>query len=136
VRRPTRVDPLAGSDVVGKAAYSWWEYPSVIIVTEPSQVDADLAAGRLACPHCGGRLRPWAHATSHRVRQLDGSTTLVRPRRARCTSCHATQVLLPGALVPRRADAAQVIGAASPGRRSPTRRRTHTSSPGSRPTGR
>ncbi|MDQ7903525.1 DUF6431 domain-containing protein [Phytohabitans sp. ZYX-F-186] len=98
--------------MVGKAVYSWWEYPSVIIVADPGQVDADLATGRLACPHCGGRLRPWAHATSRRVRQLDGSTTLVRPRRARCTGCRATQVLLPGTLVPRRADAAQVIGAA------------------------
>ncbi|MEV7227302.1 hypothetical protein AB0M79_09815 [Polymorphospora sp. NPDC051019] len=70
-------------------------------MVEPGLVDADLADGRLPCPRpgCGGRLRPWAYAASRRVRQHDGSTTLVRPRRARCTSCRATQVLLPGALL-------------------------------------
>jgi hypothetical protein len=39
---------------------------------EPDQVDADLADGRLACPRWGGRLRPWAHAVTRGVRQLDG----------------------------------------------------------------
>jgi hypothetical protein len=84
----------------------------MIIVAEPDQADADLAAGLLACPRCGGRLRPWAHAATRRVRQLDGSTHAVRPHRARCTTCRTTQVLLPGNLLPRRADAAEVIGAA------------------------
>lgn len=84
----------------------------MIIVAEPDQAAVDLAAGLLACPHCGGRLRPWAHAATRRVRQLDGSTQAVRPRRARCVTCRATQVLLPGNLLPRRADTAEVIGAA------------------------
>jgi Domain of unknown function (DUF6431) len=84
----------------------------VIMVVEPDQVEDDLAAGVLACPRCGGVLRPWSHAVTRRVRQLDGSTRTVRPRRARCTACRATQVLLPGSLLPRRADATEVIGAA------------------------
>jgi transposase-like protein len=98
--------------VVGKAALSWWEHINVIIVAEPDRVAGDLAAGLLACPHCGGRLRPWAHAATRHVRQLDGSTQPVRPRRVRCAACRATQVLLPGNLLPRRADAAEVVGAA------------------------
>jgi Domain of unknown function (DUF6431) len=84
----------------------------VILVAEPDQVAADLTAGTLACPRCGGQLRPWAHAVARRVRQLDGSTSTQRPRRARCATCRATQVLLPGSLLPRRADAAEVIGTA------------------------
>jgi hypothetical protein len=81
-------------------------------VAEPDRVEDDLAAGVLACPRCGGVLRPWAYAATRRVRQLDGSTLAVRPRRARCAACRATQVLLPGSLLPRRADATEVIGAA------------------------
>jgi hypothetical protein len=98
--------------VVGKAAHSWQEHTKVIIVAEPDRVEDDLAAGVLACPRCGGVLRPWSHAATRRVRQLDGSTQAVRPRRARCAACRATQVLLPGSLLPRRADATEVIGAA------------------------
>lgn len=84
----------------------------MIMVTEPDRVDADLAAGRLRCSHCPGMLRPWAYAAPRRVRQLDGSTRTMRPRRARCRDCRTTQVLLPGSLLPRRADATEVIGAA------------------------
>jgi len=46
------------------------------------------------------------------VRRLDGTTSRLRPRRARCQACRGTQVLLPGWCLPRRADAAEVIGAA------------------------
>jgi len=84
----------------------------VIIVLDPDRVEADLAAGGLPCPCCGGSLRAWSWARGRRIRQLDGSTRLVRPRRARCGSCRRTQVLLPADLVPRRADGAEVIGAA------------------------
>ena len=84
----------------------------MIVVAEPDQVEIDLAAGRLACPSCGGVLRRWAYAARRPVRQLDGTTRTVRPRRARCASCRATQVLLPGSVLPRRADATEVIGAA------------------------
>jgi hypothetical protein len=54
----------------------------VIIGADPDRVESDLAAGLLTCPRCGGRLRPWAHAATRRVRQLDGSTQARRPRRA------------------------------------------------------
>lgn len=84
----------------------------MIMVAEPDRVDSDLAAGRLRCPRCPGTLRPWAHAAPRRVRHLDGSTRTVRPRRARCSRCRATHVLLPGSLLPRHADATEVIGAA------------------------
>lgn len=75
----------------------------MIVVAEPDQVETDLAAGVLACPRCGGVLCPWAYAASRPVRQLDGTTRTVRPRRARCADCRATQVLLPGWVLPRRA---------------------------------
>jgi hypothetical protein len=84
----------------------------VIVVADPGKVEADLAAGTVGCPRCGGRLRPWSYAAVRRVRRLGTATQTVRPRRARCASCRATQVLLPGSLLPRRADAAEVVGAA------------------------
>jgi transposase-like protein len=46
------------------------------------------------------------------VRQRDGSTRPVQPRRARCGSCHATRVLLSASCQPRLADATEVVGAA------------------------
>lgn len=104
--------PLGGPGCGRQGSYSWREQRAVIVVAEPDQVETDLAAGVLACPSCGGVLRPWGHAASRRVRQLDGTTHTMRPRRARCAGCRATQVLLPGSLLPRRADATDVIGAA------------------------
>ena len=83
----------------------------MIMVLDSGRVDADLAAGVLACPRCPGVLRPWSWATVRRVRQLDGAMRAVRPRRARCSSCHATQVLLPAGCLPRLGDAADVVGA-------------------------
>lgn len=84
----------------------------MIIVLDAEQADIDLVAGALTCPRCAASLRPWSWAPIRRVRQRDGSTQLVRPRRARCTGCQATQVLLPASCLPRRADAIEVIGAA------------------------
>jgi hypothetical protein len=98
--------------VVGKAAQSWREHSIVIIVADPNQADADLAGCALSCPHCGGRLPPWSYAAVRRVRLLDGATQPVRPRRARCAACRPTQLLRPRYLLPRRADATEVIGAA------------------------
>jgi hypothetical protein len=46
------------------------------------------------------------------VRVLHAGTVIVRPRRARCAACSRTQVLLPGACLPRRADATEVVGTA------------------------
>jgi len=84
----------------------------VIVVLDEDRAETDLAAGVIGCPRCPGSLRPWSWAPARRIRQLDGSTRLVRPRRARCTSCRSTQVLLPASCQPRRADATEVIGAA------------------------
>ena len=83
----------------------------MIMVLDAGRVDADLAPGSLACPRCAGILRPWSWAALRRVRQLDGSMLVVRPCRACCSSCHATQVLLPAGCLPRLGDAAAVIGA-------------------------
>ncbi|WP_281901935.1 DUF6431 domain-containing protein [Phytohabitans aurantiacus] len=82
------------------------------MVLDVDQAARDLAGGRLACPHCGGVLRPWAWAPVRTVRRLDGTSEPVRPRRTRCSSCHTTQVLLPAWCLPRCGDAAEVVGAA------------------------
>jgi hypothetical protein len=84
----------------------------VIVVLDEDRAETDLAAGVIGCPRCPGSLRPWSWASARRIRQLDGSSRLVRPRRARCTACRSTQVLLPASCQPRRADATEVIGAA------------------------
>jgi len=83
----------------------------VIMVLDAGRVDVDLAAGVLACPRFPGVLRAWSWATVRRVRELDGAMLAVRPRRARCSSCHATQVLLPAGCLPGLGDAAVVVGA-------------------------
>jgi hypothetical protein len=84
----------------------------VIIVMDTDRVERDLAAGVIACPACATPLRPWAHGRARSVRLLDGTTLWLRPRRGRCPACRRTQVLLPGSVLPRRADATAVIGAA------------------------
>jgi Domain of unknown function (DUF6431) len=83
----------------------------VIGVAVPDRVETDLAAGAIACPGCGAALRPWGHARPRRVRDLT-TTRQLRPRRARCSGCRATHVLLPGTVLPRRADTTAVIGTA------------------------
>lgn len=45
-----------------------------------------------------------------RLRDHRSATLILHPRRARCVACGATQVLLSGALRPRRADTTTVIG--------------------------
>jgi transposase-like protein len=79
------------------------------IVISQERLEADLAAGTLACPGCSGRLSPWGYARSREVRMLDGVRSL-RPRRACCRGCGATHVLSPSWSVPRRRDGAEVIG--------------------------
>lgn len=74
-------------------------------------VEAALAAGRIGCPRCGAALARWGWARARSVRGLSGVVRL-RPRRGRCAGCGVTQVLLPAGLLARRADAAEVIGAA------------------------
>jgi hypothetical protein len=75
------------------------------------EVERMLAGGELECPSCGGVLVRWGHARSRVLRGGQGPVPL-RPRRARCGGCGATHVLLPALALLRRADVAEVIGAA------------------------
>ncbi len=78
-------------------------------------VELDLLVGRVACPDCGGRLRPWGWARARVIRVGVGTERVdrwLRPRRSRCTLCLGTHVLLEVRLAVRRADAAEVIAAA------------------------
>jgi hypothetical protein len=84
----------------------------VIVVLDADRAELDLVDGRIACPRCGGRLRPWAWARARSVRCVDGSVRVARPRRARCRDCRATRVLLPSWCQPRLADTTEVVGAA------------------------
>lgn len=86
----------------------------MIIVCTAESAEQALAAGRMGCPHrgCGGTLTRWGYGRRRRVRGLDGHAIDVRPRRVHCSGCGTTQVLLPAALQPRRADATEVIGTA------------------------
>lgn len=76
-----------------------------------ARVEDRLAGGALACPGCGGELRPWGWARRRVLRDVVGSV-VVRPRRSRCGSCGVSHVLLPVFALLRRADAVAVIGAA------------------------
>ncbi|MGH3712936.1 MAG: DUF6431 domain-containing protein [Micromonosporaceae bacterium] len=72
-------------------------------------VETRLVGGRLACPGCEESLRPWGWA---RPRGVHGLVETLRPRRARCTACRVTHVLLPVTVLLRRAYVVDVIGAA------------------------
>ena len=82
----------------------------MIVVSCPLRAEESLLAGAMRCPGCAGTLRPHGHACTRTVRGLGAATLTVTPRRARCAGCGATQILLPGALSARRADATEVIG--------------------------
>ena len=92
--------PLPLFDLVDHAREPWAEH-AVIGVVDQTSIEADLAAGQLACPACAGVLRPWGHARTRRVRDLGPAALIITPRRARCAGCGATQVLLPGVCLPR-----------------------------------
>ena len=77
----------------------------------PVEVETGLVSGALVCPACGGSLSPWGWARARSLRGLTGSV-VVRPRRTRCSSCRVSHVLLPVFALLRRADLAEVIGAA------------------------
>ena len=81
------------------------------IAISQERLEAVLAAGELACPHCSGQLSPWGFARSREVRMLDAARS-VRPRRAWCQGCGVTHLLCPSWSVRRRRDGAEVIGAA------------------------
>jgi hypothetical protein len=84
---------------------------SASVMINPDVLEAWLTAGRVRCPGCDGSLAPWGWAREREVRMLRG-VRCVRPRRARCEPCQTTHVLLPWWSVPRRRDAAEVIGQA------------------------
>ena len=81
------------------------------VEVDTARVERRLGSGALACPRCSGTLARWGHARSRDVRDRAGPVRLV-PRRARCTGCGVTHVLLPVVVLVRRADVAAVIGAA------------------------
>jgi hypothetical protein len=74
-------------------------------------VERRLAAGRLRCPGCSGRLAGWGHARPRVIRGEGGVGWRLRPRRSRCGGCGVTHVLLPVSCLLRRADMAAVIWA-------------------------
>ena len=73
-------------------------------------VESLLGGGLLSCPGCGGRLGGWGHAVRRRVFTAGRLAVSVRPRRARCSWCGVTHVLLPAWLLSRRCDGTAVIG--------------------------
>ncbi len=83
----------------------------LMVDTDSVVVERLLLTGELACPSCGGVLRPWGHAR-WRVSRLERSSVRHRPRRASCTGCAKTHVLLSTAWLSRRGDGVSVIGAA------------------------
>jgi hypothetical protein len=74
------------------------------------RVEERLRAGGLLCPFCGSVLAGWGFARLRWLRAAD-DLVAVRPRRACCTGCGRTQVLLPSIGLSRRADTVEVIGA-------------------------
>ena len=74
-------------------------------------VEARLVSGALVCPGCDGSLGPWGWARARSLRGVAGAVVL-RPRRARCSACRVSHVLLPVFALLRRADLVEVIGAA------------------------
>jgi Homeodomain-like domain len=84
----------------------------MIGIVDLEQAEADLVAGELTCPGCGGILRPWGYGRARTVRDHASTMLTLRPRRGRCGTCGATQVLLLGSVLPRRADTTAVIGTA------------------------
>lgn len=82
----------------------------VTVDDDARRVESALVGGRIAGP-CGHRLAPWGWARERVVRGARGARIRMRPRRGRCRVCRVTHVLLPVALLGRRADVAEVIWA-------------------------
>ena len=80
---------------------------------DPDAVEFQLLAGELACPLCRGRLKPWGFGAGRSIRfQVPVAVRRFAPRRARCSDCAATHILLSWELAARRADSAAVIAEA------------------------
>jgi len=74
-----------------------------------TELELMLRSGGLSCPSCRAALRPWGWARLRSVWLGAGRRLSVRPRRARCSRCRGTHVLLPDWVAPRRAYAARVV---------------------------
>jgi transposase-like protein len=86
----------------------------VLTCLAASVAEAGLAAGSLTCPSCGsGRLARWGYGRERTVTLPGGRRVAVRPRRARCTACEVTHVIVPAWCAPRRAHGLEVIGTAA-----------------------
>jgi transposase-like protein len=83
-----------------------------IVGANEAATERDLHLGRLTCPGCDGVLRPWGRARERVIRLGPGTNRAVRPRRARCSTCGLTHVLLPDWLLHRRGYSAPVIWSA------------------------
>jgi hypothetical protein len=88
----------------------------VTVGADARVVERRLAAGRLRCPGCSGRLAGWGHARERVIRGESGIGWRLRPRRSRCGGCGVTHVLLPVSCLLRRADGVAVIWAALAGK--------------------
>ena len=84
----------------------------LMVDADALKVERALSSGGLGCPVCAGVLHGWGWARSRTVRGVDGARVRLRPRRARCSGCDRTHVLLPVFVLVRRADVVAVIGAA------------------------
>ncbi|MPY81363.1 MAG: hypothetical protein GEV04_23785, partial [Actinophytocola sp.] len=79
---------------------------------DAADVEARLSSASLECPECGSALAPWGRGRPRGIRADGGVRWRLRPRRARCSGCGVTHILLPVTCLVRRADAVTVIGAA------------------------
>ena len=88
---------------------------TVIVDADQDRVEADLVAGRLACPDCKQALSPWGHARRRPLRR-GAVEERIRPRRSICVGCGdgrgRTHVLLADSSLIRRRDHVEVIVAA------------------------
>jgi hypothetical protein len=72
----------------------WKGKLGMILALHADMIEADLQAGSLSCS-CSGPLRPWSYARARLIRQRDGTHLELRARRAICTGCGRTHVLVP-----------------------------------------
>jgi hypothetical protein len=79
---------------------------------DPADVELRLSSALLSCPGCEAPLAPWGYGRPRLLRTDGRLRWRLRPRRAICTGCGTTHILLPVDCLVRRADAVSVIGTA------------------------
>lgn len=80
----------------------------LIVESDPAAVELFLSTGKLACPSCGGVLRPWGWARDRALREV-GREQRLSVRRSRCGACTKSHVLLPDRCLLRRRDGVGTI---------------------------